>query len=119
MRRVFVSSLLLIWLLNSCSKNDGQKPAAAPSAPAPALILTSTPAPATSQPQLIITNAPAKVSPVAKSVEKIEKGIEVKGAGNLYLTFPKSWMDKLSRVQEKENGSITSCSVRAPEENLR
>jgi hypothetical protein len=94
MRRAFISSLLLAGLLSACSKNEEQKPVSPTPAPKPGTAILP--------PKLTVTNISAATTPVATAdYPKIEKGIEVKGAGNLYFTFPKSWVDKLARVQER------------------
>ena len=100
MKRALVTSLLLAALLSACSKNEEQKPAPAQPTTAPA------PAAAIPPPELIITSQTATALPPLPNPQyaKIEKGFAVKKAGSLFLTFPKSWVDSIGRVQE--NGKL-------------
>jgi hypothetical protein len=91
MMRAVVLCVLCGIALTACSKHEEQKP----SAPPPAT--TSSIAP----PQLTITNLPTPVPATNTGVAKIQRGIQVKNAGNLFLSFPASWRDALGRVSER------------------
>jgi hypothetical protein len=82
----------LAVLLAACSKQDEPKSAPPPPAPTP--------------PQLTLTSSPtiqvlASTNVAGTNSILIERGIEVRGAGNLFIKFPRTWDDRISRVREK------------------
>jgi len=92
MIRAVICFFFVAGLLIACSKNQEGKPGAQSIA---------TPV-AVPPPQLTVTNLPGAAPSASPSPDApmIERGIEVKNAGNLFLTFPKTWRDRLGRVAE-------------------
>lgn len=90
MMRIFICCLFVSALLTACSKKDEPKPLGS--------VPTSRPAPV----QLTITNQPTPASQTTPSTNspKTERGIAVKNAGSLFLTFPKTWEDRITRIPE-------------------
>lgn len=106
MIRTTISLLFLAGLLAACSKQDEPKTASSPPPSVPPQI------------QLTVTNSPRLGQPVTTGTTneaQIERGIEVRGAGNLYIKFPRSWADKISRV--REHGLLFDSIIFVPRTN--